>query len=485
MQTAEQILASIDHLREGVQLVDRQWRYLYVNPAAAAHGGTAPDRLVGRTMMECFPGIEGTDLFRALERVMQSGCAESFSNPFTDAAGRERWFDLRIGPAPEGLCILSLDVTNERAAVQSHQAYRDRAAFAIDAAEAGVWEFDLLSGTVRWTHTIGCMLGRAGTFEGGLEDFRRMVHPDDQQLVDSAIARSIERLEPYRADFRVVWPDQSVHWLTAKGRVTTRGDGKPEGLVGIAIDITGRKLLELQLQQAQKMESLGQLAGSIAHDFNNVLTAILGFSDLLLDETAQADPRRATLQEIHKAAESGHHLTKQLLAFSRRQPLEPKLVQLNEVVSRFEGILRQLLGKGVELVSRLAPDLPQVYADAGQMQQILANLAVNARDAMPKGGRFVIETTQEVRGEDNVTVRGRSIEPGRYVVLIVTDTGTGMSPEILPRVFEPFFTTKAGDKGTGLGLSTVYGIVRQSGGYVDLTSAPAAGTTFRIGLPAA
>lgn len=336
---------------------------------------------------------------------------------------------------------------------------------------------------MRWSDAAGAKLGAPGDFEGTLDDFRRHIHPDDVAIVNAAHVRSIQHGEPYRAHFRTVWPDGSVHWLTAKGRVTRNAAGEPTGILGIAIDVTQRKELELQLNQAQKMESLGQLAGSVAHDFNNVLAAILGFGELLAETFESTDPRVADVAEIIKAGESGRRLTQQLLAFSRQQPLEPKLVNVNDIVRTSGGLMRQLLGKGVTLETALAPALPPVYADAGQLQQILVNLAVNARDAMSDGGRLVIQTSEEVREGDDLLVRGRPVPPGQYVMLVVTDTGTGMPPDVIARIFEPFFTTKGPDKGTGLGLSTVYGIVRQSGGFIDVTSTPGRGTTFHIGLP--
>jgi two-component system, cell cycle sensor histidine kinase and response regulator CckA len=241
------------------------------------------------------------------------------------------------------------------------------------------------------------------------------------------------------------------------------------------------RALEQQLRQAQKMESLGRLAGGIAHDFNNVLTAILGFSDLLLGELDPADRSAADIAEIKKAAESGRRLTRQLLAFSRQQPLEPTRLDLNDAVTASTGMLHQLLGKAVQVETALGSALGSVWADAGQIQQILVNLAVNARDAMPQGGRLRIETYATT--VDNQRAAIEHVAAGRYIVLLVTDTGSGMSAETQANIFEPFFTTKAPDRGTGLGLSTVYGIVRQTGGFIDLTSVLGAGTTFRIYLP--
>jgi signal transduction histidine kinase len=434
-------------------------------------------------MVDCYPGIEKTDVFAALQRVMTSRQPERMVNEFTYADGSTAWFRLLIEPVPEGLCVLSLDVTSERAAADSHAAFRDRAMFALDAAGAGIWEHDLLADTIRWSETTDLMLGKPAGFERTFDEFRRLVHPDDVGIVDAAFARSIQQNEPYSAQFRVVWPDQSVHWQSVKGRVTRNAAGEPTLLTGIAIDITERKQLEHQLQQALKMEALGQLAGSVAHDFNNVLAAICGFGELVAEQVEPSDPCAADVAEILKAAESGRRLSQQLLAFSRQQPLEPKLMDVNDIVRASEGLLRQVLGKGVALETSLAQPLEPVYADEGQIQQVLVNLAVNARDAVSGSGRLLIQTSGEIREGDNLLVRGRRIPAGKYVVLTVGDTGTGMPPEVVTRMFEPFFTTKPTGKGTGLGLSTVYGIVRQSGGYIDVKSTPGIGTTFRIGLP--
>lgn len=472
--TDASLRTSIDTLLEGVQIIGFDWSYRYLNQAAARHSRRRVEQLIGRTMMACYPGIEHTDLFEALQRVMESRQPERLVNQFTYEDGSSAWFELHIGPVPDGLSVLSLDVSAERAAAASHAAFRDRAAFAIGAAEAGIWEFDVLTGAVRWSEELSRMLRQRDRSERRIDDFLRLIHPDDLAGVEAAIAASMERDEPYAPQFRIVWPDGSVRWVAAKGRVTRNSAGEPTAMLGILIDITARRQLEEQLQQAQKMEALGQLAGGVAHDFNNVLTAIIGFGELLVESLPPGDPRLADVAEILKAGDSGRRLARQLLVFSRQQPLEPRLVDVNEIVKASEGILQQLLGKRIRLEICLAPATGQIHADAGQLQQILVNLAVNARDAMPDGGRLQIETRSE-------RVEGDCV----YTVLTVTDTGTGMPPEVITRIFEPFFTTKGPEKGTGLGLSTVYGIVRQSGGHVDLTSTPGIGTTFRIALPQA
>ncbi|HKW47838.1 MAG TPA: ATP-binding protein, partial [Gemmatimonadaceae bacterium] len=235
-------------------------------------------------------------------------------------------------------------------------------------------------------------------------------------------------------------------------------------------DTTARKELELQLAQSQRMEAVGRLAGGVAHDFNNLLTVIKSYSTMLL-EALEGDGRREDVEEIAAAADRAGALTRQLLAFSRRQMMQPRPLHLNVVVTDIEKMLRRLIGEDITLVTRLESDLWLVHADPGQIEQVVMNLAVNARDAMPDGGRLTIETT-------NITRDAR-----RYVMLAITDTGVGMTPEVRAHLFEPFFTTKERGKGTGLGLSTVYGIVKQSGGDIAVHAEPGRGATFKIFLP--
>ncbi|MBI3981795.1 MAG: response regulator [Gemmatimonadetes bacterium] len=247
-------------------------------------------------------------------------------------------------------------------------------------------------------------------------------------------------------------------------------------------DITERKRLEDQFRQAQKMEAVGRLAGGVAHDFNNILTAIMGTSSLMLDEAAQDSPLRNDILEIQRAAERAAALTRQLLAFSRKQLLQPRVLNLNRVVEGIEGMLRRLVGEDVAITTKLAADLASVRVDPGQMEQVILNLAVNARDAMPQGGTLSISTAN-VELDEEYAEAHTSVSPGSYVMLAASDSGTGISGESKAHLFEPFFTTKETGKGTGLGLATVYGIVKQSGGYIWVYSEPGQGATFKIYLP--
>ena len=263
-------------------------------------------------------------------------------------------------------------------------------------------------------------------------------------------------------------------------------DEPAHGYVVTFADMTDRKRLEAQLMQAQKMEAVGRLAGGVAHDFNNMLTAIKSYSQLLLQDVAADDARHKDIQEIDLAADRAARLTRQLLAFSRQQMLQPRVLDVNQTVSELEKMLQRLLLKDITLSTRLAPDLHAVRADAGQLEQVIVNLVVNARDAMPDGGRLTVRT-QNVTIDAAAARQGWSFEvrPGEYVLISVTDTGHGMDAATQSRIFEPFFTTKDRHKGTGLGLSTVYGIVKQSGGYIRVISEPGQGSAFEVYLPVA
>jgi two-component system, cell cycle sensor histidine kinase and response regulator CckA len=258
----------------------------------------------------------------------------------------------------------------------------------------------------------------------------------------------------------------------------------PDLVISVGVDIGERESFEEQLRQSRKMEAVGQLAGGVAHDFNNLLTVIHGRAELLLTTLSTDDRRRTDVGEILGAAEHAASLTRQLLAFSRKRVLQPTLLDLNSLVFNMSKLLRRLIGEDIDLVTTLTASPAAVHADAGQLEQILLNLAVNARDAMPEGGRLSIETATVVL-DDSCAMQDVAVRPGPYVMLAVTDTGIGMDEQTVQRIFEPFFTTKERGRGTGLGLSTVYAIVKESDGYVGVSSGTGRGSTFKVYLPQA
>jgi two-component system, cell cycle sensor histidine kinase and response regulator CckA len=307
------------------------------------------------------------------------------------------------------------------------------------------------------------------------QEHARQAFADEQRIMATD-----EALEG--AEEKETWPDGRVTWVSTTKVPVRDAGGAVVGLLGISRDITERKKLEEQLLASQKMEAVGRLAGGVAHDFNNLLAVIVGYGEMVLKRLEKGSPLHAKQLEVLKAAQRAASLTGQLLAFSRKQVLQPRVLDVNDVVSDMDALLRRLIGEDIELRTHSAPDLGSVSADPGQLGQIIMNLAVNARDAMPRGGRLTIETAS-VELDATYAMQHPPTTPGRYVMLAVSDSGCGMAPEVRAHIFEPFFTTKAQGEGTGLGLSTVYGIVKQSGGCVWVYSEPGLGTTFKIYLP--
>ncbi len=309
-----------------------------------------------------------------------------------------------------------------------------------------------------------------------------LIHPDDITLAQEAIQRGIHRRHAFTMTYRIRTRTGEERWVWERGRAVFDKQGKVKALEGFVSDITEQKSLEQQFLQSQKMEAIGQLAGGIAHDFNNLLTVIIGYSAMLLDDHPESSAWRNEVEEIDRAGKRAAALTRQLLAFSRKEVLKPEILDLNQVVERMDKMLRRLIGENIDLVTLLSPNLNRVKFDPGQLEQIIMNLAINARDAMPEGGKLTLET-DNIELDENYANSHPGAQAGEHVVIAITDTGTGMDAEVQERIFDPFFTTKGVGKGTGLGLSTVFGIVKQSGGNIWVYSEPGRGTTFKVFLP--
>jgi PAS domain S-box-containing protein len=365
----------------------------------------------------------------------------------------------------------------------------ERLQMALQGADLGIWDWDITSGKVvvdpRWAGMLGYAVDEIVPDD---RTWRQLVHPDDLDATVRLLEEHLQGRSPsYEAEYRLRHKQGHWIWILARGRVHERGpDGQALRASGTHLDITERKhaaeqqqTLEGLLAQSQKIESVGRLAGGVAHDLNNMLTPILGHCELLAEELPPDDPQQFGLQEIRRAAERSRDLVRQLLAFARKQTLEMKILDLNTVIQDFEMMLRRTLHENIAIDYALEPELPSVRGDAVQLQQILLNLSVNGQDAMPDGGRLSIGTHLR-RVEAGAHVPGDLVGPGTYVVLTVHDTGVGMDRATLERLFEPFFTTKDLGRGTGLGLSTVHGIVRQHEGQIAVESTVGRGTTFTV-----
>ncbi len=382
---------------------------------------------------------------------------------------------------------LAAAVSNERSTATGALRHREaQLRAALDAARMGTWSWSAVENRIAWDEALRSMYGlREGEEVATFEDFLNRVHPRDREFVEGTVRRAVEEGGLLDFEFRILVPDGRVRWIADQGRVLRAESGAVVGLTGVCADVTERRAAEEQLRQAHRMESVGRLAGGVAHEANNQMSVVFAASDFILKRADVPPAVRTDVESIRRAAERTAAVTAQLLAFSRRQLLNPQILDLNEVLRRFRLVLERVMGEDCSVTLRLAPDLGSVKADPGQVEQILVNLALNARDAMPRGGRLALETFPATLDEQTpLPAHGVRVRPGRYAALAVSDTGHGMDRDILAKAFEPFFTTKPVGRGTGLGLSTVYGIVKQSEGYIWAYSEPGIGTTFKVYLPA-
>jgi two-component system cell cycle sensor histidine kinase/response regulator CckA len=377
------------------------------------------------------------------------------------------------------------DVSERKRADDELRGSEERLQLALQATGLGPWDWDLTTNTVEfwpeWKRQLGY---EPHEIANRYEEWETRLHPDDRGHVLAALRDYLDGRRPeYELEFRLRHKNGTYRWIYTRGVVLRDSTGRQTHMIGCHLDITDRKQLEEQYRQSQKMQAVGQLAGGIAHDFNNLLVVIGGYADLIAEELGPSHRVRRDLDEIRSAARSAATLTRQLLAFSRRQILQPQVLDLNQVLRRVQQMLGRVIGEHITVMMNLAAT-ERVCVDPGQIDQVVMNLAVNARDAMPGGGRLLIETADaDLDAAYTATHRGASA--GRHVMLSISDTGAGMDENTRAHLFEPFFTTKPSGQGTGLGLATVYGIVKQSGGSIWVYSELGKGSTFKIYLPVA
>jgi len=471
--------------------LDLEGRITQVNHYACSVLGWTSDELLGRDWIEtCHPPRIWSEVAIGFQNLIR-GDLSRLENPILTRSGEERLIEWRNTVLRDdagqviGTLSSGTDITERSQAVEALRTAEERMRFALQNADVGIWDMDYATGVLQWSETLEAQYGlQPGTFGGTFEAFIERVHPDDRGYVIETLRKAMAFGSDFTIQHRAIRPDGTVRWFSGAGRILLGADGEPVRGVGISLDDTERRTLEEQYQQAQKMEAVGRLAGGVAHDFNNLLTVILGYCDLLLAECSPDDPRQSDIVEIQRAGGRAAGLTRQLLAFSRKQIIEPTLLDLNQVAGDLQSMLGRLIGEDVKVRLDLDTQLGLVKADRGQVEQVVMNLAVNARDAMPTGGTLTIETAN-VELDDHAAKMHGDLKPGPYVVLTVTDTGTGMTSEVQARLFEPFFTTKGAGKGTGLGMATVYGIVTRSGGSLGVDTEVGKGTSVRAYFPRA
>jgi PAS domain S-box-containing protein len=426
------------------------------------------------------------------DRTRQRGGDFEHEYRFCSPNGEEGWVFsrgrvLKENGAPVRAVGVAVDVTERHEMEEQVKRSEEGMRLAQELGGVGTWDADLETGITSWSRNMRRISGVDADVEITHEFFLHLVHPDDRAGLEAALDAALEDGGHFEFEYRLVrLNDGEVRWMLARGDPVTGPAGHSIRFVGVAVDITERRnaeehrsKLEQQLRQAHKLEAVGRLAGGVAHDFNNILLAIRGNGELALDALKQGANAVEEVEEMVAAAERAAALTAQLLAYSRRQVLQAEALDLNEVVQDMDKLLRRMIGDDVELHAIVADEPVHVSADRSQIEQVIANLAVNARDAMPEGGLLTVEVaTAEIGSEHAI-----DLPPGRYAKLTVNDTGLGMDSETVAKVFEPFFTTKA--EGTGFGLSTVHGIVVQTGGSIWVYSEIDKGTTFKIYLPLA
>ena len=469
-----------NNLSEMVLAYDMERRLIFANPAVERLTGYSATELQGGKFICWIHPDDRSRMLRYWDKLFEGGAYSDEEYRLLAKDGQIKWATATWGPILDD-GGRQIGVQGSEREITERKLAEERFRQLAENLDQVFWMLDI--GTNKVLYVSPAFEKVWGRSPGALYQDRdwllETVHPEDRDRFAAFLARIASG--PAEEYYRIVRPDGTVRWIHDRAFVVRNPEGEPYRVAGIAEDITAQRELEEQLSHTNKMEAVGRLAGGVAHDFNNLLTIIGGYSQMLVESTCAGDPRRDKLEQILNAANRAGLLTKQLLAFSRRQVLQPRLVNVNNLVTNMEAMLGRIIGEQITIETALDPELGLIKADPHQLEQVVMNLAVNARDAMPNGGLFRIETSMPAAVR---STNGESPdESGRCVRLSISDTGCGMDERIRERAFEPFFTTKGIGKGTGLGLSTVYGIVHQNQGTVHVSSRPGQGTVFELYFP--
>jgi len=482
---AQKHLLAMESAINGMAILDSKGNYICVNPAYSwMMGHSGPEAMLGKFWQDLAnPADVAPVLQDVRDGLKQHG---KWYGPMTahHADGTVVPMELAVTSLPDGgaICV-SRDISQQRKAERERSESETKFRMLVEQVAAISYIAELgVYGEWRYVSPqIETILGyKPEEWLSDSSQWIRFIPPEDHPIIHAA-EETCRKAKRFQAEYRITRKDGKVIWVSDTAVVVPGSDSHPL-MEGIIVDINDRKMLENQLQQARRMEAVGRLAGGVAHDFNNLLTIIKGYVELALNRCQNQTELRNDILHVEEASDRAVGLVRQLLAFGRKQVMKPKLLDLNSIVLNLDPLLRRLLNETIEMKTIVDEKIGTVKADPGQIEQVILNLVVNARDAMPEGGRLVIETGN-AELDANYFHDPIVITPGPYVVLAVSDTGTGMTPETASHIFEPFYTTKESGRGTGLGLATVYGIVKQSGGYIWLYSEPGKGSTFKVYLP--
>ena len=466
---------------EGIHIIDFQWRSIYINSTASKHIGLPKEKIINHTIMEHSPNFINRPVFAAFEICMNERKPQYIETEGGYPIGKKLWFAFSLQPIPEGIFVLTIDITEKKRS----ETELTRLAEAINQSGEAILIADVHQVIEYVNPAFEKITGfiKDETIGKSLSDMFRDITSDN---IYKAIWSILEKGETWRGRLTNYRKDGEFYTQDITISPVFNSDGVVTNYVSVSRDVTEflnlleeKDKLQAQYQQSQKMESIGRLAGGVAHDFNNMLSVIIGRTELALRTIDPGNPQFANLQEIEAAANRSAELTRQLLAFARKQAISPKVLDLNETVEGVFKMLRRIIGEDIELIWKPGSALWKVNMDPSQVDQILANLTVNSRDAIDKTGQIIIET-KNVRLDNIYCIKHEEFTPGEYVMLTVSDTGSGMDKGTIEHLFEPFFTTKKVGKGTGLGLATVYGIVKQNDGFIYVYSEPGNGTSFKL-----
>ena len=496
---------AFDHAPTGMSIIGPDGlTYLAVNPLLCEMFGFTKEEFLGQTIhLVTHPDDEARSNEWVQKKINDEPCEPYLEKRYIHKEGHIIWglvsaHWIKNDDGSHRMAIAHVqDITDRKKAEEERKNLQAQLAAAMELAHLGHWEYDVENDTFTFNDHFYSIFGTSAEAECGYtmtsEQYAaRFAHPDDRLSVKQEIRNAIGAPDPdfnRKIEHRFLYSDGRIGYISVHYFIVKNEQGQTVKIYGINQDITDRihaeeerRKLEDQIRHAQKMESIGLLAGGVAHDFNNLLTPILGYAEILSHDLDEADERRMLLRYIREAAERAREVVRRLLAFSRKQVLELKTIDLGDIIRKFENMLRRTIRENIDIQFNIPADLFSVKADPGQIEQVLLNLSINAQDAMPGGGQLLIEA-DNVHLDSARLSASLDVEPGAYVMLSVKDNGAGMDEEVIKHIFEPFYTTKGPGRGTGLGLSTAYGIVKQHGGSIKVNSVMGRGSIFKIFLP--